>query len=339
MQTTSKTLVVAPAWVGDMLMSQPLYTLLKQQHQQIDILAPKSTLLLAERMPEISKKIEAPLKHGELNLKCRRQLGKNLRDNNYDHAIVLPNSLKSALIPWWAKIPKRTGYLGEQRYLLFNDIRRLDAEQYPGLISRYAALGIAKDAALPSLSQPKLNIDSVNLQHCLEKLTLNTDKPILALCPGAEFGPAKRWPAEYYAKVALYYLRQDWQVWIFGTKNEADAAQTIQQHCKNACVDLTGKTSLLDAIDLLSGCQAAVSNDSGLMHIAAAVGLPLVAVYGSTSPTYTPPASDRATILQLDFDCIPCFKRECPLTGEQNLRCLKQLQPEQVIAALKSYHT
>lgn len=318
-------------------MSQPLYTLLKQQNHQIDIIAPKSTLALATRMPEIDDKIPLPLGHGELNLKLRRQIGISLRKKHYQRAIILPNSLKSALIPWWAKIAKRTGWLGEQRYLLLNDIRRLNPDNYPGLIERYAALAIDKHQPLPALSQPRLTVDAENLQQCLQKLTLHTDAPIIGLCPGAEFGPAKRWPAEHYAKVAEHYLQQGWQVWIFGTKNEANAAHIIQQQTTHTCVDLTGKTSLLDAIDLLSACQLVVSNDSGLMHIAAAVDRPLVAIYGSTSPGYTPPASNKATILQCKFDCMPCFKRECPLTGEQKLRCLTQLQPEQVIKALTSY--
>lgn len=329
---TKRTLVVAPAWVGDMLMSQPLYMLLKQQ-QQVDIIAPNSTLRLADRMPEISEKIPLPLGHGQLQLSLRRQLGKQLR-GQYQQAIVLPNSLKSALVPWFAKIPQRTGWLGEQRYLLLNDIRR-QPEQFPDLISRYAYLGIEKNVQLPTLTSPKLRVDADNLKRCLQHLDLSTDKPVLALCPGAEYGPAKRWPATHYAVVAEHFLAQGWQVWIFGSPKESDAADDIQRLTNNRCHNLTGQTSLLDVIDLLSVCDAAVSNDSGLMHIAAAVAVRLVAVYGSTSPTYTPPASSKATILRLNYDCMPCFKRECPLTDNEHLRCLRQLKPVQVIEALE----
>lgn len=331
--TPIKTLIVAPAWIGDMLMAQPLLQLLHEQQQQIDILAPSSTLAIAERMPQIHTSILMPLKHGELNLKQRYQLGKSLR-NQYTQAIVLANTLKSALIPWWAKIPKRVGWLGEQRYFLLNDYRRLNKSRYPSLIERYAALGLPKDALRKDLSQPKLTVDADNLQHCLTTLNLSTDRPILGLCPGAEYGPTKRWPAQHYATVAQHFIDQGWQIWLLGTPQEKQAAELIQQQTNNACVNLCGKTSLLDAIDLLSLCQLVATNDSGLMHIAAAVGAPLVALYGSTSPSYTPPASDKATILQLDFPCSPCFKRQCPLEGSEHLRCLTQLTPERVINAL-----
>lgn len=336
LNTPIKTLVVAPAWIGDMLMAQPLLQLLNEQQQQVDVVAPSSTLALTERMPQINHATLLPVKHGELNLKQRYQLGKSLR-NQYSQAIVLPNTLKSALIPWWAKISKRVGWLGEQRYILLNDYRRLNKAQFPSLIERYAALGVAKGTLPQNLSQPKLTIDTENLRQCLTTLNLNTDRPILGLCPGAEYGPTKRWPAKHYATVAKHFIAEGWQVWLFGTPKESEAADCIQQHTNNACVNLCGKTRLLDAIDLLSLCQLVATNDSGLMHIAAAVGVPLVAIYGSTSPIYTPPASDKATIIQLDFPCSPCFKRQCPLEGNENLRCLTQLTPDAVINALTRY--
>jgi heptosyltransferase II len=330
----TNTLIVAPAWVGDMIMSQPLYALLKQQGHSLDVLAPRSTLPLAKRMTEIENVIESPFKHGELNLKNRRKLSKQLR-NQYQQAIILPNSLKSALIPWWANIPKRTGWLGEKRYFLLNDYRHLDKDQLPSLLQRYAKLGIDKNAKLPDLSTPSLLIDEDNKKRCCQSLSLNSEKPIIALCPGAEYGPSKRWPAKYYAKVAEYFLEKNWQVWIFGTAKEQDAADEIQAQTNEQCVNLAGKTKLLDAIDLLSMASIALSNDSGLMHIAAAVNIPVVAVYGSTSPIYTPPATNQSTILQLDYDCIPCFKRECPLKAKQHLRCLRHLHPETVLKALE----
>lgn len=332
----TKTLIVAPAWVGDMLMSQPLYQILSEQQHQIDVIAPKTTLALASRMPQIHNTIESPFSHGELKLKQRYLFAKSLR-HQYDTAVILPNSFKSALIPWWAKIKKRTGYLGEQRYLLLNDYRKLDKSKYPSLLERYAALGVPSTANLPTLTQPQLTVDKQNLQQCISKLHLTLDKPVLALCPGAEFGPAKRWPAQYYAKVAQHFIALGWQVWIFGTAKESESADVIQTQTNHACINLCAKTSLLDVIDLLSVCQLVASNDSGLMHIAAAVNVSLVAIYGSTSPSYTPPASNKATIVQMDYDCIPCFKRNCPLEGDKNLRCLKNLEPEKVIAALTSY--
>ena len=335
----NKILIIAPAWVGDMIISQPLYQLLKQQNPstQIDLLAPKSTLALASRMTQLTELIEQPLQHGELNLSMRYKLAKQLRNNHYSQAIVLPNSLKSALIPWWAKIKKRIGWLGEQRWLLLNDIRRLDKTKYTSLMQRYAALAFPKNMApLASLPKPTLKISVENRKNCLQKFNLIQDqRPILALCPGAAYGAAKRWPVQHFAAVAQHYLDKNWQVWIFATAQEQKLADHIQRLTTGPCANLAGKTNLLDVIDLLSLAHLSITNDSGLMHVAAAINRPIVAIYGSTSPTYTPPLSDNACILQLDYDCIPCFKRECPLTGVQHLRCLQNLTPEMVIAASK----
>ncbi len=339
---SEKFLIIAPAWVGDMIMAQPLYQLLKQQYPDctIDLIAPKSTIALADRMPEIARKIMLPIGHGKLDLKQRWALGKTLRAEHYQQAFVLPNTLKSAIIPFRAKAKIRTGWLGEHRYFLINDIRKLDKTALPMLVQRYAALAFNKHEPLPeTLANPKLSIDSTNQQQCIERLQLNIQqRPILALCPGGAYGPSKRWPVNHFAKIAQHYLQQNWQVWIFGSPNEQDAASTIMQAKNEQCVNLCGATSLLDAIDLLSLADMVVTNDSGLMHVAAAVDTALVAIYGSTSPNYTPPLADRSKILRLGLECSPCFKRECPLTGEAHMRCLIDIQPEQVISAINELH-
>jgi heptosyltransferase-2 len=335
---TPKFLIIAPAWVGDMIMAQPLYQLLKQQHPDctIDLVAPKSTIALADRMVEIAQKITLPIGHGKLDIKQRWALGKSLRSEHYQQAFILPNTLKSALVPFAAKAKKRTGWLGEQRYILLNDHRKLDAQVLPLLVQRYTALAFAKHAELPdNLPNPKLTIDVTNQQHCVERLQLNLgQRPILALCPGGAYGPSKRWPATYFAQLAQHYLQQNWQVWIFGSPNEQEAAAAIMDATENQCINLCGQTNLLDAIDLLALADMVVTNDSGLMHIAAAVNTPLVAIYGSTSPGYTPPLADKSKILRLDLACSPCFKRECPLPGEAHMRCLLDIQPEQVVRAI-----
>ncbi len=338
-----KVLIIAPAWIGDMLISQALYITLKEQQIsiKIDILAPQSTLSLATRMPQVNRCIEQPLQHGELKLRSRYQQAKQLRQAHYTQAIILPNSFKSALIPWWAKIKKRTGWLGEQRYGLLTDVRKLNKHGYLSLQERYIALGLSKETPLPTiLAKPKLQVSTDNLNDCLTKLNIiKKPQPIIALCPGAAYGSAKRWPITYFIEIAKYFLKQNYQVWIFGSKTERKLAHDLQAATANTCIDLTGKTSLLDAIDLLSLAKLAICNDSGLMHIAAAVNVPLIALYGSSSSTYTPPLTTKAEILQLDYDCIPCFKRECPLTDAQYLRCLKHLTPEMVITASKKLLT
>lgn len=331
-----KILVVGPSWVGDMVMSQSLYTLLQQTRPGviIDVLAPAWSQPILARMPEVNHSLSMPVGHGELSL-CRRwRIGRELSASGYDQAILLPNSLKSALIPFIARIPRRTGWLGEQRYGLLNDIRRLDSDQYPLMVQRFAALGLAPNQPLPEhLSGPALEVDPQSARECAQRLQLSFEKPLLALCPGAEFGGAKCWPASHYAQLADYYSGQGWAVVIFGSANDTPVARSLlaSSHRPGAIVDLSGKTSLAEAVDLLSLAHAVVSNDSGLMHIAAALGVPTVVIYGPTSPGFTPPLSNRAVTLVSEIDCAPCFQRECPLGHHA---CMLEMPVQRVTAAL-----
>jgi heptosyltransferase-2 len=330
-----KILVVGPAWVGDMVMAQSLFKLLKQRQPQviIDVLAPAWSLPLLERMPEVSRGIVIPMGHGQLDLRARYRLAKSLRQFQYDQAIVLPNSFKSALIPFWAKIPKRTGWHRELRGLILNDARTLDKARYPLMIERFMALGIAPNDKLPIQHPlPELYSSAETQDAVLANYQLSrSDRPVLALCPGAEFGPAKRWPEEYYAEVAKTKLAEGWDVWLLGSPKDSVVADMIMQATDQGCVNFTGRTKLVEAVDLLSLATAVVSNDSGLMHIAAAVKKPLAAVYGPTSTTFTPPLHDKAKLLQLSLDCQPCFQRECPLKHQ---RCMRDIQPAQVLNAI-----
>ena len=221
-----------------------------------------------------------PLGHGQLALRERYQLGKSLRDKGYQQAIVLPNSFKSALIPFWANIPVRTGWRGEMRYFVLNDVRHLDKKRFPLMIERFMALGLTpsesetffKEGKWDSYPLPELEISMDSCLKALANYQINIpEKPILALCPGAEFGPAKRWPEEYYADIANAKLNEGWDVWLFGSPKDAVAADSIMQSTQNRCVNFTGKTKLEEAVDLLSFATLVVSNDSGLMHIAAAL--------------------------------------------------------------------
>lgn len=333
----NKILVVGPSWVGDMMMAQTLFLLLREKHRdlQLDVLAPAWSFPLLERMPEVSTRIASPFNHGQLHLRKRCHFARQLRAQHYDQAIVLPNTFKSALIPWWAKIPKRTGWVGEHRYGLLNDIRQLDEAALPKMVQRFAALAFEKQAAMPDvLPVPTLSVSDALREAALQahQITLS-GKPMLALCPGAEFGSSKQWPTDYYAFVANHYLAVGWDVWIFGSKNDALAAEKIQQKTNGQCVNLAGKTQLAQAIDLLSLATVILTNDSGLMHIAAALDKPLIALYGSTSPDFTPPFSKKAVVMQAkeSIACRPCFKRECPLSHHD---CMQKLLPLQVIAMI-----
>ncbi|WP_415883172.1 lipopolysaccharide heptosyltransferase II [Neptuniibacter sp. QD34_54] len=302
-----KTLIIGPSWVGDMLMSQSLYQHLKQKNPdiEIDVLAPNWCRPVLARMPEVNKAIEMPVGHGSLQWGLRKQIGQELAQNGYEQALVLPNSLKSALIPWFAKIPKRTGWRGEMRYGLLTDLRPLDKEAYPLMVQRY--LGLAEAPGTPAIPMeqipyPQLTVDNAEYEAALTQFKLNPDK-VIAFCPGAEFGPAKRWPDYHYAALAKLLIADGYQIWLFGSEKDKPVCQQIQDQLtaeeQERCSNLAGVTSLPQAIDLIAHCQAAVSNDSGLMHIAAAVNVPLVALYGPTSPGFTPPLSDKAEIIRL----------------------------------------
>ncbi len=335
----SKILIVGPAWVGDMVMAQSLFKWLKQHNPEviIDVLAPEWTNALVQRMPEVNQGLISPFRHGKLQLLQRHTLGRQLCQNKYRQAIVLPNSFKAALVPFWAKIPLRTGWRGECRGWLLNDVRHLNKNKMPRMVERFVALGLPDQTDLPkTLPQPSLKTSPEMIAAALQKLHLSlSNQPVLALCPGAEFGPSKRWPPQHFAAVANAKIDQGWQVWIFGSKQDHAVGETIKSFVpanKRAQVsNLAGQTTLPEAIDLLSLATAAVSNDSGLMHIAAALQRPLVAIYGSSSPHFTPPLTEQVRILSLNLPCSPCFERECPL---QHLNCLTLLQPEQVLASL-----
>lgn len=334
-----KVLVIGPSWVGDMVMAQCLFKLLQQSnpHTIIDVLAPAWTFSLLKRMPEVAQAIEMPFVHGELNLRGRFKLAMQLRKRGYDQAIVLPNSLKSALIPWLANIPKRTGWLGEYRYGLLNDIRLLDKKRYPLMIEQFMALGLSKDEPLPfAYPHPEFLITASSQEATLAKLNpIWRGRPILALCAGAEFGPAKRWPEEYYAQIANEKLADGWDVWLFGSQKDRPITDKIMELTDHRCENISGRAELAETIDLLSLVSGVVTNDSGLMHIAAALKKPLIALYGSTSPQFTPPLSVNAHVLQLKLDCQPCFKRSCPLG---HFRCMRDLTPDRVLSVMSGWN-
>lgn len=330
-----KILIIGPAWVGDMVMAQVLFKQLKSLAPQviIDVLAPPHSHALLVRMPEIRRALNLPIGHGELKLRTRWHIAQDLKTEKYDQAIVLPNSFKSALIPWLARIPIRTGWLGEMRYGLLNDYRKLDKQQYPLMIERFAALALARSVPLSeTLPHPQLVVAPETVAAALTRVGMEMPtSPVVALCHGAEYGPAKRWPAHHHAALANILKAEGFTVWLLGSAKEQDFAAEIVQQAPH-CVDLTGKTSLAEAIDLLSLSTVVVSNDSGLMHIAAALAKPLVALYGSSSPHFTPPLAAKVSIEKLDLSCSPCFARVCPL---EHLNCLQQLLPQRVAGAVQ----
>jgi len=333
--TSPHILIIGPAWVGDMVLAQSLFKVLKQRYPdtRLDVAAPAWTRPLLDRMPEVDEAIEFPFRHGQFALGGRLSLGRQLRSRQYDRSIVLPNSWKSALVPWAARAKWRTGYRGELRYGLLNDIRPLDKARMPRTVDRFVSLALKPGEALPAvLPNPSLAPDRPNTLRALQGLGHPMPRGmVLGLCPGAEYGPAKRWPAEYFADVARNRLDKGWEVWLFGSEKDISVTNEIMRLTGLRCLNLAGSTTLAEAIDLLSLTTMVVSNDSGLMHVAAALGKPVIAIYGSSDPQHTPPMSDKAKVLSLGLSCSPCFKRECPLG---HLKCLRDLKPDRVLTLL-----
>lgn len=337
-----KILILGPAWVGDMVLAQSLFKTLKINNPEciIDVAAPAWTLPLLERMPEVSGKISLPFKHGKLSFWQRIQFGKSLKNAGYTQSIVLTNSFKSALLPWAAGTARRTGFLGEMRYGLLNDIRPLDKTKLKKTVERFVALGCDKNTNLPKIMpNPQLNASPeaawilASRHGVLNNKSKDFNHKILGLCPGAEYGEAKRWPTENYAEVANAVLKQGWQVLLFGSEKDVAVTNQINQLTQHQCINLGGKTKLGEAIDLMSICDTVISNDSGLMHVAAALikendNKKLIAIFGSSDPYHTPPMFPNAVIEYLALECSPCFKRECPL-GHFN--CMKNINPNRII--------
>ncbi|MCL2872749.1 MAG: lipopolysaccharide heptosyltransferase II [Betaproteobacteria bacterium] len=333
-------LIVAPSWVGDAVMAEPLTALLKERypHSVIDVFAPLWCAPVYARMRYVHRVIENPLLHGPLNWQKRKQLAVTLAVTHYTHAFVLPNSWKSALIPYFARIPARIGYTGEARFKLLNDRRQLLPKLFPRLVDRFAALSYPKGTAPDKIKTPMpVLTPRQDLQRAaLDALHLSVGPaPVAIFCPGAEYGPAKRWPAEYFAELALRLIHEGFVVWLVGSpKDRAITDEIVAAARANAqsddvpqLYDLVGKTDLSAVVDLLAVARVVVSNDSGLMHIAAALGVPLVALFGSSSPAYTPPLSPHARIARIDIECSPCFQRECP---HNHFKCMRDLTPQMV---------
>jgi len=338
-------LIIAPHWIGDAVSTQPLLANLKVLYpdSKINILASNWVAPVYRACSEVHEVIEAKFEHKKLQWNLRKEIAKEIETKNYQACFVLPNSFKSALIPWLANIPSRIGYRGELRFGLINlALDNPSKVNRPPMVEHYLVLSqlLKDDESIPlDKLVPKLNVSGAAKEQVGQKLqdaNINRDF-IYAICPGAEYGPSKRWPTEHFAVLAQQLIKQNSnnQIVLLGGKNDYSLAQEITSQSKlvsnihNWC----GNTSLDEAIALIGMSKAVVSNDSGLMHIAAALQIPQVAIFGSSDPAHTPPLSDRAKIMWLNMSCSPCHKRVCPLG---HLRCLKDILPEQVLATLNT---
>ena len=327
-----RSLIVAPQWIGDAVMSEPLLARLAARGEHITVAALPWVAPVYRAMPQVGDVIELPFAHGRLDWAQRKRIAAELR-GRFDAAYVLPNSLKSALIPWLARIPLRVGYVGESRFVLLN--RRLaNPGGRPPMVAFYSALagGTPASGERPTLAFPESTLEAAT--HAAGV----APGGFWAFAPGAEYGPAKCWPAERYAELArALHERHGLPVLLLGSGKEAALCGQIAAAAPGACRVLAGQTSLIDAMALIAAARGVVSNDSGLMHVAAAFGVPQVAVFGSTSPEHTPPLNPRARVLwlkqELQLDCAPCFDRVCRFG---HTRCLTGVSSPRVEAALRA---
>lgn len=323
-------MIVGPSWIGDMVMAEPMMRQIKSSHpgSSITLVAPSWSLDVASRMISVDHGVVSPFQHRHLGIWKRYGFAKGLRAQKFQKAWILPNSFKSALLPYWAHVPNRIGFLGEHRYGLLTDIRRLNEVLSQRLVDQYYSLAFDKKTDPFSLAPfPRLFVNKDHQIKALLKFGLEVNRPILVMCPGAEYGPAKQWPIHYYIDVARHFVGMGWQIWWMGSaKDTAIGHQDIETLGKNS-KNLCGKTNLVEAVDLMGCARLVLSNDSGLMHVASALDRPLVAIYGSSDPNKTPPLSSKVFVFYLGLECSPCFKRVCPLG---HTRCLVDIRPGDV---------
>lgn len=324
----TSSLVIAPQWIGDAVMTEPLLRRLHARGERLTVGALPWVAPVYRAMPQVQEVIEFPFQHGGLQLRERRQVARQLQ-GRFDVAYVLPNSIKSALLPLLAHIPRRVGYLGEARVGLLTHRLKNPAGK-PPMVAFYSALsgdaGVEHDR--PRLALSRQRIDAALAAHDLPA------GDFLVLAPGAEYGPAKCWP--HYPALAG---ATGGLVVLLGSAKDAPLCEEIAAQAPGRVRQLAGKTPLLDAFALIAAARAVVSNDSGLMHVAAAFGVPQVALFGSSSPLHTPPLNEHARVVWLKadpayqppLDCAPCFERVCPLG---HFRCLTDVTVDRVQSLL-----
>lgn len=336
MRTAQRILVIGPSWIGDMVMAQSLFMMLRARlpDASIDVMAPGITAGLLKRMPEVDNAVVVDIAHGEFAWGKRRAAARVIRrsDKNpgYDQAIVLQRSAKAALIPWLARIPQRTGYRGELRFGLVNDVRTLDKTRYPLKAEHYALLGLtAEGDFLDDIPYPRLAVDTSRQRELVEKLDLDLSRPVVGFAPGAAYGGAKQWPAEYYAQLAGRLDAAGWACWIFGSAADREVAKGMADAAPNHGINLCEATSLTDIADLAALTTRFVGNDTGVMHLASAAAPSVIGIYGPTDPDYAPPLAPESQRLWLSLSCAPCRARVCPLGHNA---CMRDLSVDDVLA-------
>ncbi len=329
----SPILIVPYMWIGDFVRCHSVVRVLKAcfPNRPIDMLATTLCSPLADYMPGLRQAIVADLPRGRLALGQQAALARRLRKEGYGSALVMPRTWKAALAPFFAGIPERTGFAGELRFILLNDLR-FGEKKLPRMIDQCAALALPGNADLPATwPEPQLRVSPSAVAAWRGAQGLGAGgRPVVALAPGA-VGPSKRWPKEAYAGLARRFLAEGLAVWILGGPGEKSLAEEIVESTEAR--DLTGP-DLRNAILASAAASVVVSNDSGLLHVAAAMNTPSIGIFGPTSPWHWAPLNPLAATMepQVDLDCRPCHKPVCRFGHH---RCMTAISPEEVFAAAK----
>jgi heptosyltransferase II len=326
----SPILIVPYMWIGDFVRCHSVVRLLRDRlpDRPVDMLATSVCAPLADYMPGVRQAVVADLPRGRLGLSQQAMLVSRLKHEGYGTALIMPRTWKSALAPFFAGIPERTGFVGEGRFLLLNDLRRGE-RKLPRMVDRCAALALPPGAKLPAeWPAPKLNVPPAEIALWRSGRGVAADRRVVALAPGA-VGPSKRWPGAAYGALARRLLADGVAVWVLGGPNEKPLAQEIVSG--TPARDMTG-LDLRDAIVGLAAASAAVSNDSGLLHVAAALGTPAIGIFGPTDPWHWAPLNPLAATIKTtsELDCQPCHKPVCRLGHH---RCMEEIPADTVFAA------
>jgi heptosyltransferase-2 len=316
-------------WIGDFVRCHTVVQLLKARwpDRPIDVLTPPLNAPLLDYMPGVRQGIVADLRHNRLDLFRHPQLASRLRAEAYGTALIMSRKWKAAWAPFIAGIPERVGFIGEARYVLLND-KRWGEHKLPRQIDQCAVLALPPDAPLPDTwPEPRLHVPLADTTAWKARRGLAGPRSI-ALAPGA-VGPSKRWPASYYAEVAQALIAQGWIVWVVGGPNETPIAREIVTAAGPQAHDVTGH-DLREGILALAAADFVLSNDSGLLHVAAAIGTPTAGIFGPTSPQLWAPLNPLAATIEThtEVSCRPCHEPTCRFGHH---RCMRDISAAQVL--------
>ena len=332
----NRILVRGVNWVGDTILTYPAVQILKSlfPHSHLTILVSSPLVDLWKTFPYVDEIIPFQKKKGIGSFWEDLNLGQSLKERNFDLAVILPRSFRSAFQIYIARIPIRIGYQDEGRSLfLTHGIRRtkeiLRSHRVQYFKKLIEPLGEVESSPFPRILLREE--DRRWAEQALKDLNLLDGRPLIGMNPGATYGLAKCWYPERFGELGKR-LFKEWKatVLLFGKEEERPIVNEILQHLKEGGIDLTGKTRLLQLAALLERCQLLVSNDTGTMHVATAVGTPVVALFGSTDPSITGPWGDGHVVIKKDVPCSPCLKRICP-TDRQCMTLITVGEVEEVI--------